>query len=118
MEQQPPYVEDGAGAEERDWEEERDAAEHRAGRNGAPPAVTKWTWMALAAAGVAAAGGLILAYCLYRRIRHLENVSTQVSKGLANTQEFTAEMAQRLKWPWPLNNRIWGLEEEYGLPKK
>ena len=202
----PRYVEDGAGAEERDWEEERDAAEHRAGRNGAPPAVTKWTWMALAAA--AAAGGLILAYCLYRRIRRLEmapssnveasdalarlarkvsltvhginerlaavekalksaksssevsatldkhsqtlsaltrklnamaakqnNVALKVEKAakdvatastkvsavqerLVNTQRFIVEMAQRQKWPWPFNNRIRGLEEEFGLPKK
>ena len=137
MEQQPRYVEDGAGAEE---EEERDAA------NGAPPAVTKWTWMALAAAGVAAAGGLILAYCLYRRIRRLEmqlnamaakqnnvalkvekaakdvaTASTQVSavqERLVNTQRFIVEMAQRQRWPWPFNNRIRGLEEEFGLPKK
>ena len=211
MEPPPRYVEDGAGAEERDLEEERDAAEHRAGRNGAPPAVTKWTWMALAAAGVAvaaAAGGLILAYCLYRRIRRLEmapsgnveasdalarlarkvsltvhginerlaavekalksaksssevsatldkhsqtlsaltrqlnamaakqnnvalkvetaakdvaTASTKVSavqERLVDTQRFIVEMAQRQKWPWPFNNRIRGLEEEFGLPKK
>ena len=102
--------------------------------------------MALAAAGVAAAGGLILAYCLYRKIRHLEmqlnamaakqnnvalkvetaakdvaTASTKVSavqERLVNTQRFIVEMAQRQRWPWPFNNRIRGLEEEFGLPKK
>ena len=37
---------------------------------------------------------------------------------VVNTQRFIVDMAQRQKWPWPFNNRIKGLEEEFGLPKK
>ena len=44
-------------------------------------------------------------------------VST-VDEKLVKTQEFIVDMAQRLKWPWPFNNRIKGLEQEFGLPKK
>ena len=44
------------------------------------------------------------------------NVST-MHKKLVDTQRFIVEMAQRQKWPWPFNNRIRGLEEEFGLPK-
>ena len=37
---------------------------------------------------------------------------------LVKTQRFVVDMAQRQKWPWPFNNRVHGLEEELGLPKK
>ena len=37
---------------------------------------------------------------------------------LVKTQRFVVDMAQRQKWPWPFNNRVHGLEEEFGLPKK
>ena len=37
---------------------------------------------------------------------------------LLKTQRFVVDMAQRQKWPWPFNNRVHGLEEELGLPKK
>ena len=40
-----------------------------------------------------------------------------VHKKLVDTQKFIVEMAQRQKWPWPFNNRIQGLEQEFGLPK-
>lgn len=46
----------------------------------------------------------------------VEEVST-VQEKLVNTQRFIVDMAQRQKWPWPFNNRIKGLEEEFGLPK-
>ena len=41
-----------------------------------------------------------------------------VEDKVVNTQRFIVDMAQRQKWPWPFNNRIKGLEEEFGLPKK
>ena len=40
-----------------------------------------------------------------------------VHEKLVDTQKFIVEMAQRQKWPWPFNNRIRGLEQEFGLPR-
>ena len=205
-------MEDGARAEEGDADEERRMVvdyENHAVQNAAQQ--TRWTWIALAAAGVAAvaaAGSLLVAFLLYRRIRRLESAPSsnlEVSDTLASlarkvflteriigridarlagvvqkmaspreisdtfsrhsqrlsaleaglkatasrqthieqkfeavakktaataervstlheklvgTQRFIVDMAQRQKWPWPFNNRIRGLEEEFGLPKK
>ena len=209
MEPEIPYVEDGVvGAKENDGGVER-VVVGVVGQDGQPPpAMTNWTWIVFAAAAgvavAAATGGLIAAYCLYRKIKRLESapssnveisdmlgrlaqkisrttskiesidtrlaavekavkssseVSATVSshsqklaselgtalswqskvertleatardaattaadvlavhKKLVDTQTFIVEMAQRQKWPWPFNNRIRGLEQEFGLPK-
>lgn len=43
--------------------------------------------------------------------------ASSVDEKLVKTQRFIVDMAQRQKWPWPFNNRIRGLEKEFGLPK-
>ena len=130
-----PYVEDGVvGAKENDGGVER-VVVGVVGQDGQPPpAMTNWTWIVFAAAAgvavAAATGGLIAAYCLYRKMSKVEqkleatarDAATTaadvlaVHKKLVDTQTFIVEMAQRKKWPWPFNNRIQGLEQEFGLP--
>ena len=106
-----------------------------------------WGWVVVAVgAGVAVVGGIAVVYYLYRRIKRLENWKREViqriernsgridklakdqlfhdkkvlatEEKLVKTQRFVVDMAQRQKWPWPFNNRVHGLEEEFGLPKK
>ena len=52
------------------------------------------------------------------KIDDMEKAMNEISANLVNTQRFVVDMAQRQKWPWPFNNRVKGLEEEFGLPKK
>ena len=49
--------------------------------------------------------------------RNTKDIST-INDKILNTQRFIVDVANRQKWPWPFNNRIKGLEEEFGLPKK
>ena len=49
--------------------------------------------------------------------RNSKDISA-INEKVLNTQRFIVDMANRQKWPWPFNNRVKGLEEEFGLPKK
>ena len=142
------YVEDAhrvqleGGAQEGDVDEGVGNIQHPAGwwqRN--------WGWVAVAVgAGIAVVGGIAVVYCLHRRIKRLESLKQEViqrikrnsgridkltkdqffhdkkvlatEEKLVKTQRFVVDMAQRQKWPWPFNNRVHGLEEEFGFPKK
>ena len=52
------------------------------------------------------------------KIDGLKKATNDIHANLLNTQRFVVDMAQRQKWPWPFNNRVKGLEEEFGLPKQ
>ena len=56
-----------------------------------------------------------------RRIGKLEETlidNSALQDKVKNIEDFVVEMAQRQKWPWPLNNRLKGLEDQLELSRK
>lgn len=142
------YVEDGAQPDVDDDEQrERRAREVPPDDHPARRAERLWKWVAVGLLAVGAVGMYLLYRRIKLLEKGLSETNTTLedvkqiaaasrSKSLeqgisknamailameekiVNTQSFIVDMAKRLKWPWPFNNRIQGLEDEFGLPKK
>ena len=132
---EPNFFEDGARPENEGGDREDGADEGGVQQPaGVEPEqeVLRWlNWKLIAGVGVVI-GGVVMAYFLYNQHKKIQHLQRSVEQGVSrnskdisainenvlNTQRFIVDMANRQKWPWPFNNRVKGLEEEFGLPKK